>query len=117
MNKTVLLYSLLFMFGVFISAISQVILKKSAAKTYDNIIKEYLNVPVIAAYTIFFLATFLSIIAYKGIPLSLGPVLDSTSYVYIGFFGSRFFGEKFNKKKIIAVGLIIVGIVVYSIFG
>lgn len=117
MNRTVLLYSLMFMFGVFISAISQVILKKSAEKKYDNIIKEYLNVPVIAAYSIFFLATFLSIIAYKGIPLSLGPVLDSTSYVYIGFFGSKFFGEKLNRKKIISIGLIILGIVVYSVFG
>lgn len=117
MNKSVLLYSLMFLFGVFISAVSQVILKKSAQKEYDSVIKEYLNVPVIVAYSIFFLATLLTIIAYKGIPLSLGPVLDSTSYVYIGFFGTKFFGEKLNRKKIISIGLIIFGIVVYSVWG
>ncbi len=109
-------YALVLLFGVFISAISQVLLKKEAMKEHASIIKEYLNPRVIIAYTIFFAATLLSIIAYKGIPLSMGPVLEATSYIYIMFFGIKIFGEKINIKKIIALVLIISGIVVYSVF-
>jgi hypothetical protein len=36
MSKTVVCYSLLLLFGVFISAVSQVLLKKAAEKQYDN---------------------------------------------------------------------------------
>lgn len=116
MSKT-LIYSLALLFGVFISAISQVMLKKSANKKYDSKIQEYLNPLVIIAYGIFFISTFLSIIAYKGIPLSMGPVLEATSYFYVTIFGVTIFKEKMTKKKIVALALIISGILVYSLLG
>ena len=75
MNRTVMLYSLFLLCGVFISAISQVMLKKAALKKYDNVVKEYLNPLVIFAYMLFVGTTFLSILAYRGIPLSMGPIL------------------------------------------
>lgn len=114
MDKTLFLYSLLLLLGVFISAISQVMLKKSAQKTYENRIKEYLNPLVIIAYLMFIGTTFLSIFAYRGIPLSMGPVLEATSYIYITVFGVKIFGEKINKKKILALVSIIGGIIIYS---
>ena len=117
MNKTVALHALVLLLGVFVSAISQVMLKKSAQRTYPNRIREYLNPLVIFAYVLFVGTTFLSIIAYRGIPLSMGPVLEATSYLYVTFFGVKFFGEKVGAKKIAALGLIISGIVVYSVFG
>lgn len=115
MDKTTLLFSCILLFGVFISAISQVMLKKAAQKTYSSPIKEYLNPLVIFAYVIFVGTTFLSIIAYKGIPLSLGPVLEATSYIYVTIFGVKIFGEKINRKKIMALGIIIVGIIIYAL--
>lgn len=117
MNKTMLLFSCVLLFGVFISAISQVMLKKAAQKTYDKRIKEYLNPLVIFAYIIFVGTTFLSIIAYRGIPLSLGPILEATSYIYITIFGVKIFGEKVNKQKILALCIIIAGIMIYSLTG
>ena len=117
MNRTLLVYALVMMFGTFISAISQVILKKAAGKTYKNAIYEYLNAPVIIAYTIFVAATFLGIVAYKVVPLSMGPILEATSYIYITLFGVTIFKEKITKRRIIALALIITGIVIYSIFG
>lgn len=117
MNKTTLMYSCVLLFGVFISAVSQVMLKKSALKTYDNPIREYLNPLVIIAYMIFVAATFLSIIAYRGIPLSFGPILEATSYLYVTLFGVKIFGEKINSRKIIALGIIILGILVYALKG
>lgn len=54
-------------------------------KQYESKIKEYMNPLVIIAYIMFVGTTFLSIIAYKGIPLSMGPILEATSYIYVTF--------------------------------
>ena len=115
MNKTTIAYSCILLLGVFISAISQVMLKKAAMKQYDSPIKEYLNPLVIVAYMMFVGTTFLSILAYKGIPLSMGPILEATSYIYVTFFGVKIFKEKLNRKKIVALCLIICGIIIYAI--
>ncbi|MCF0130440.1 MAG: EamA family transporter [Pseudobutyrivibrio sp.] len=101
--------------GVFISAVSQVLLKKAANRQYDSVIKEYLNWRVILAYSIFVAATLLSIYAYKVVPLSLGPVLEATSYIYVTFFGVKIFGEKIGRLKAIAIVLIILGIIISCI--
>lgn len=116
MNKT-FVYSLFVLFGTFISAVSQVMLKKSAMKQYDSPIQEYLNPLVIGAYVIFVVATFCSILAYRVIPLSLGPVLESTSYIYVTIFGVTIFHEKLNKGRIAALIMIIAGILVFSLLG
>ena len=117
MNKPLLIYACIMLFGTFISAISQVILKKAAAKPYENKIREYVNLPVISAYTIFVVATFLSVFAYKVVPLSMGPILEATSYIYITVFGVTIFKERLTKRKVIALITIIAGIIVYSAFG
>ena len=117
MNKTLLIYACIMLFGTFISAISQVILKKAAAKTYENKIREYVNLPVISAYTIFVVATFLGVFAYKVVPLSMGPILEATSYIYITVFGVTIFKERLTKRKVVALITIIAGIIVYSTFG
>ena len=115
MNRSEILYAAVLLVGVFISAVSQVMLKKAALKKYDSKIKEYLNPLVIVAYVLFFGTTLLSILAYKGIPLSMGPILESTSYIYVTVFGVLIFKEKMNSRKMIALGLIIAGIAVYYI--
>ena len=99
MNKTEIFYACILLFGVFISAISQVMLKRAAMKTYSSKIQEYLNPLVISAYVLFVGTTLLSILAYRGIPLSMGPVLEATSYIYVTFFGVKIFKEKMNLKK------------------
>ena len=72
---------------------------------------------MIFAYVLFVGTTLLSILAYRGIPLSMGPILEATSYIYITIFGVKIFGEKMNRGKAAALFLIICGIVVYSLFG
>lgn len=114
---TEFIYPLVLLFGVFVAAISQVMLKKAAVKNHGSIIKEYLNPLVIGAYFLFFVTTLLSVYAYKGIPLSMGPILEATSYVYVTFFGVKIFHEEFDWKKLVALIIIITGILIYSIFG
>lgn len=116
MNKEMMIYSCVLLVGVFISAISQVMLKKEAQKEHESVIKEYLNPLVIFAYVLFVGTTFISIIAYKGIPLSMGPILEATSYIYVTIFGVSIFKEKMNVKKMIALAMIIIGIVIYAVF-
>lgn len=117
MSKLLLLYSGIMLFGTFISAVSQVLLKLAANRTYENKIREYLNPFVIVAYGIFFLATVMNVVAYKVVPLSMGPILEATSYLYVTVFGVTIFKEKINSKKLIALVLIIVGIIIYGTLG
>jgi len=116
-EKHSMIYAGVLLLGVFISAVSQVMLKKAALKTYDSWLKEYLNPLVVLAYMLFVGTTLLSVLAYKGIPLSMGPILEATSYIYVTIFGVRVFHEKMNMQKYIALGLIIVGIVIYALLG
>lgn len=117
MNTRVMLYATLIIIGTFISSVAQVMLKKAAMKEYDSSIKEYINPTVIFAYAIFFGSTFLSVLAYKVVPLSMGPILEASSYLYITFFGVTIFKETINKKKVLALALIFFGIVIYALCG
>ena len=117
MDKKMLLYSGILLLGVLIGAVSQVMLKKAAMRTYPSRIREYLNPLVIFAYVLFVGTTFLSIFAYRVIPLSMGPILEATGYIYVTIFGITLFHEKINRQKLIALILIIGGIVVYALLG
>ena len=107
-------YAAFLLLGVFISAISQVMLKKAALKKYKNHLAEYLNPLVICAYVLFVGTTILSVLAYKGIPLSMGPILEATSYIYVTVFGIVIFKEKMSLRKWLALALILLGIGLYS---
>lgn len=114
MNEKIL-FSLIFVVGVFISSISQIILKKSAEKEYPSKIREYLNVRVIFAYIIFFGATLCSILAYTKIPLSLGPILESSGYFFVAVLSYIFLKEKISKQKMLGLSTIIIGIIIFSL--
>ena len=111
-----IIYSGILLLGVLISAISQVILKKESMKKHDSVTGDYLNINVIFAYVLFIGTTFLSIIAYKVVPLSMGPVLEATSYIWITIFGVVIFKETITKRRLLALSLIIGGIILFSIF-
>lgn len=117
MDKTVLVYAGISLLGVFIGAVSQVMLKKAALKQYDTKLQEYMNPLVISAYVLFVGTTLMSVVAYKVIPLSMGPILEATSYFYVTFFGVKIFKEKMNRQKVAALGFIVLGIVVYAVWG
>ena len=70
-------YSLLLVFSTLISSISQVLLKKSADRTYKNRIREYLNPLVVSAYLIFVISAVMTMVAYKVVSISAGAMLVS----------------------------------------
>ena len=105
----------IFLFSVFISSVSQIILKKSANIKYENPIREYLNIRVIVAYSIFLLSSFVTIYAYKFVPLSIGPVLELAGYIFVTVLGYIFLKERVGKKKLLGLACILCGIVVSNL--
>ena len=115
MNATVLAYSGILLLSTLIASVSQVLLKKSANRHYDSPVREYLNPLVIFAYVLFVGTTLLSVLAYRGIPLSLGPALEASGYLYITAFGILIFKERMTRRKVIALALILAGILLYAV--
>ena len=90
-------------------------LKKSTKKEYASKIEEYLNPYVIISYAIFFGATLCTVIAYKKVDLSFGPILGTTEYIFVAVLSRLVLKEHISIKKIIGLGVIIAGIVVYAL--
>lgn len=108
-------YSGIMIISTLISSVSQVMLKKSAGKTYESKLREYLNPFVITAYGLFFGCTLISMYALKVVPLSMAPILEATGYIFVSVLSYIFFKERLTKKQLIGIFLIISGIIVYSI--
>lgn len=115
MNDVKLPYVILLASSVFLSSLSQVLLKKAALRPHKNFVAEYLDWRVLLAYGIFFVCTLLTMFSYKGVPLSMAPVVESTGYLYGTVFAYVFFKEKITRKKLIAIGIIISGVLVSSL--
>lgn len=113
MNKS--LFVAIYVAGVFVSSIAQIILKKSAGKKYKSKIKEYINPYVIISYAILFGATFCTIFAYSGIPLSFGPILAASEYIFVAVLSWLFLKEKITKQKLLGLSVIIIGILIYAL--
>ncbi len=113
--NNIILYTGIYIFGVIISAVAQVLLKKSADIKKENIIKEYLNWKTIISYSVFFIATLCTVLSYKYLPLSFGPILGTLEYLFVAILSYYFLKEKIKKKKLIGLFIILIGIFIYSI--
>lgn len=105
----------LLLLSVFISSVSQIILKKAADKTYESTLKEYMNPMVIGAYGLFFCSVILTMLALKHVPLSMSPILESTGYIFVSVMGYIFLKERFSRRKLMGFALILAGIVMFNL--
>ncbi len=106
-------YIILLVLAVLVSSISQIILKKSASKTYNSIFREYFNLYVITGYGLMVVSTVLVILGLKGVPYKNEPIIESLGYIFVMVLSNLILGEKITKKKIIGNLLILSGIIVY----
>ena len=103
------------LFSVFISSVSQILLKKAANRTYESPLKEYLNPLVIGAYGMFFCSVILTMLELKYVPLSMSPILESTGYIFVSVMGYFFLKEKFTKRKLAGFALILAGVIIFNL--
>lgn len=108
-------FFMLMFFGTFLSAISQILLKKSAEQKHETFLKEYLNWRVITAYGIFFAVLLLNTYAYTRIDLKYGAVIDTFTYIFVLLLSVLLLHEKVSKRQLIGNLLILAGIFIYNL--
>ena len=106
---------MLFIVATFLAAGPQILLKLSADRPHAGRWREYLNPYVLIAYTIFTISLVMTVIAYKNISLSLGRMLDSSTYIFVALLGSVFLKEKLKGRQIAGIIFICAGIIIFSI--
>ncbi|MDD3339384.1 MAG: EamA family transporter [Lachnospiraceae bacterium] len=103
-------YYLLMLASVVIASFAQILLKKSAQKKYTSMIREYLNIFVIAGYGLMVLGMLFNLVAYKFIDYKNGPVIESLGFLFVMILSYFFFQEKITKKKVIGNLIILAGV-------
>ena len=106
-------YYILYLISVTIAAFSQLLLKKSANRTHESLLKEYLNPYVIGGYGLLVMSMLLTIGAYRGLAYKNGPIIESLGYVLVMLLSGIFLKEKITAGKIAGTSLILVGILVF----
>lgn len=106
-------YYILYLISVTIAAFSQLLLKKSANRTHESLLKEYLNPYVIGGYGLLVMSMLLTIGAYRGLAYKNGPIIESLGYVLVMLLSGIFLKEKITARKIAGTALILVGILVF----
>jgi len=112
MNRTIA-FCLLVLSGL-IAAISQLMLKKSAAIHYPRWWMEYLNILVISSYALLLLTSLVNMQAMVYLPYKVVPVVGTVSYIFVIMIGKFQFKEYIGTKKWIGLCLIIFGILIFN---
>ena len=92
------IYFAIMIFGSFLAAISQVMLKTSANSKHKNIFKEYINLRVIISYVLLGASLFINVYAYRGVPYKYAPVFAAITYTFSLLFSKVILGEDIKSK-------------------
>ena len=107
------IYILILVLMCFVSAFSQVLLKKASLHKYESFLQQYLNPYVICGYLLFFIVIVVNIFLLRHIPITVTSAISESLPLILSFItGKVFFAESFSKQKIIGGILIIAGILV-----
>lgn len=99
--------------SVAIAAVSQLLLKISAAKRHRGFVSEYLNPWVISGYLLLICSTVLTIAAFKGLAYKNAPMMESLGYLFVLVLCRIFLGEKITRRKFIGNLVIVLGLIVF----
>lgn len=115
MDKKVLLGIGIILLSNLVAAVSQLLLKQAAKKTWPNWWRSYLNVRVILAYVLFFSTTLFSVYALRFIPLSLSAALGASGQIFVPILSRLVLHEEISKRRALGMAIIVAGIVVFSL--
>ena len=108
------MFYLLIVTGIFASACSQILLKKSAEIKHRSFSALMFNWRVILAYAIFFGSLCINITAMShGVNLKDLPILESLGYVFVPLLSYIFLKERITIYTLISILFIIVGIYIF----
>lgn len=98
--------------AAFVTALSQILLKKSAMKEGGRLISQYLNAYVILGYLLMTAALVMNIWAYRTVEYHLGPLLNASSYIFVLVLGKLILREKISGRALMGNLLILTGILI-----
>lgn len=99
--------------GVLFASVSQILLKKSAMRTYSSFFREYINPWVIGGYGLMFGSMVINIIGYSGVEYKNGPVIEALGNVFVPALSFLVFKEKLSLRKTAGICMIMLGIFVF----
>ncbi len=109
-----MIYYVLVIIGVFACSASQLLLKKSASVSHNNMVSEILNWRVIVSYGIMFLTLVTNIYAMSnGVNLKDMPILEALGYIFVPLLSFFVLRERLSRERLISIALIISGILVF----
>lgn len=112
--EEITVYYVLVVTGIFASACSQLLLKKSADKEDKGLIRSMLNRRVVTAYAIFFGSLFINITAMsKGVNLKDFPILESLGYVFVPLLSFLVLKEIISRRTLVSIAFILIGIYIF----
>ncbi len=99
-----------------ITALSQIILKKSANKTYKSMIFEYVNPYVLFSYTCYVGVLVLNVFIYTKADYRFGVVINSMSTVFVMLLSHFILNETLTQKRVAGNIIIVCGILIFMLF-
>lgn len=106
-------HKLALVIGIFLTALSQVLLRSGAQKK-PTWLSSFLNVRTVLGYGLFVFVTALNVHALQTIPLRTVTAWISTTYILTPFMAKWLLKEELNASIMAGSVLILVGIVVFS---
>lgn len=100
---------------IFIAAVAQIILKKSALIKREREIFNYLNPYVISAYIIQFGTILANMIIHRYIDFKVYSAFAGLSYVFVILLSKVFLKEDITRKRWLGMGLIVAGVAVFNL--
>lgn len=108
------MYYALAIFNVFVAAVAQMMLKKSASESYKFFWREYLNAWVVGGYLLMMFSLVSNVfVMSRGILLKEIGAIGALSNLFVPLLAFFIFREKFNRRRIIAIALVIFGSAIF----
>ena len=101
--------------SAFITAASQILLKKSANSLHKHILFEYLNPYVVISYMCYVGVLALNVFIYTKIDYRFGVVINSLSMVLVMILAKVILKERLGRKRIAGNILIVIGIICFTL--
>lgn len=107
-------YAAAFM-GVFLTAISQLLMRQGARKTRKSALRLYLNMYMLTAYFTLVVVTLLNLYAYREIPLKVGLMLAPLALILVGLLSWWLLKEGLTRIQILGAVVILIGVTVFNL--